>query len=561
MQTVSAVGPTLSRWGQTLAHNNLLVVIELPYQEHISEIGHGILQTIQDRYDELQPTTLPQIELLVKTLDLPEDSALVLGCVVGDVLYLTGRGNGTVYLYRNNRWAPIFVSDQSISGPLDTHDRVFLCTPALIRSISEETLAELAQPEELNDIKEDIAALLHQSDYADGAACLIVQHSPLETVAIYDSISVPPDEKKPRFGSSPRKKITATVGSILAILLISSLVFGTRQRARVQRAQQLEQVLGAVSTPLDEGSALVDVNPNEARGKLIPVQEKLAEALNAFPEESKEYQEIVSLINRTNELLQKSERKYEITEPALFMDITWIKDGAEGYRMHRSDDTLVFVDREQGALYRTSLEKKNSTIEASDDTFKQAVDIAHASGKTYVLLPDKKIIDEEKQTVTDSFEGTSNPIALEAFNENLYVLDTQSGILKLAKTDSGFGSPRSWFENEVSLDFSDAKDLAIDGSIWVVTNDNILKFTQGVPDSYSLKDGVLTTAKAIYTDADSNFLYVLENDRIVIFDKKGAYQEQYVLSESTEATDLVVLQDKQILLLHKNSVYQVDRKI
>jgi len=189
------------------------------------------------------------------------------------------------------------------------------------------------------------------------------------------------------------------------------------------------------------------------------------------------------------------------------------------------------------------------------------VDIAHASGKTYVLLPDKKIIDEEKQTVTDSFEGTSNPIALEAFNENLYVLDTQSGILKLAKTDSGFGSPRSWFENEVSLDFSDAKDLAIDGSIWVVTNDNILKFTQGVPDSYSLKDGVLTTAKAIYTDADSNFLYVLENDRIVIFDKKGAYQEQYVLSESTEATDLVVLQDKQILLLHKNSVYQVDRKI
>ncbi|MCR4263094.1 MAG: hypothetical protein NUV98_00040, partial [Candidatus Roizmanbacteria bacterium] len=100
----------------------------------------------------------------------------------------------------------------------------------------------------------------------------------------------------------------------------------------------------------------------------------------------------------------------------------------------------------------------------------------------------------------------------------------------------------------------------IDGSIWVLTNDNVLKFTQGVPDSYSLQGGVLTTAKALYTDSESNFLYVLENDRIIIFDKKGVYQEQYVLSECAEATDLVVLQDKQILLLHKNSVYQIDRK-
>src|SRR3989344_1145009 len=209
MYTVSVGGPTQHRWGQTFTHRNLLVVIELANDEHVSEIGHEILLTIQDRYDELQPKTLPQIELLIKTLDLPSNSTIVLGCIVGDILYVTGRGQGTVYLYRNNQWAPVFVNYQSISGPLDTDDRIFLCTPALIRSISEETLAELAQPEELNDIEEDIAALLHQSDYADGAACLIVQHSPLETGGTYQSPitseevvpSTPEHQEKPLFGN------------------------------------------------------------------------------------------------------------------------------------------------------------------------------------------------------------------------------------------------------------------------------------------------------------------------------------------------------------------------
>ncbi|MBI4136448.1 hypothetical protein HY469_00140 [Candidatus Roizmanbacteria bacterium] len=570
MHTVSVVGPTQNRWGQTLIHHSLLAVIEVPHEEQISEIGHEILQKIQDQYDELQPTTLPQFELLVNTLELPPQSSIVIACVVHDTLYVTGRGGGTVYVYRNNQWAPIFVNDQSISGPLVLHDRILLCTPALIRAISEEALAELVQPEELYDIEEDIAALLHQSDYADGAACLIIQHDPLPVVAAQTTaapqqeqipVSEVPNRSKEKWQNLSKRNVTVLVGTVLAFLLISSLVFGTRQRARMHREQQLSQVLGAVTGPIDEGSALVDVNPLEARNKLVPVQKQLTETLDTFPEESKEYQEIVLLINKTNELLQKSERKYEINEPSLFLDLSWIKENAQGYRMHRSDDTLVFADREQGALYRTSLENKNNTIDAAHDSFKQAVDIAHTTGKTFTLLSDKTIVDKDRNTVADSFEESSNPVALESFNDNLYLLDTRTGIAKLPKTEAGFGSPRTWFETEVSLDFGDVKDLAIDGSIWVATNDNILKFTQGIPDPYSLQGGVLTTAKALYTDADSNLLYILEQDRVVIFDKKGVYQEQYVWSGMAEATDIVVLDDTHILILRGSSVYQIDRKI
>ena len=559
MKTISVIGPTTTRWGQTVVHDNLYAVLELPHTENVAETGHQIIESLTQRYDETPPTTASALAQLLSPLALPEDASLTVAAIANDTIHLAGQGNGKAFLYRGSTWAPIFEKNQPISGPLQKHDRVFLCTPSLLRAISENQLAQFAQPEELNDIEEDIAAQLHQSDQSDGAACFILENTTLPEKPIPSSPTAPSprtlEKKRPN-----RRKVTLTVGSVLAILLITSLFFGSRERARVAREAQLQQVLGAVTSAIEEGEALVDVNPTEAREKLIPAHETLTEALDTFPEESSEYQEVVQLVNKTSELLEQSERKYELQEPNLFMDLTWITDDAEGNRIHRSDDTLSVLDTKNGALYSTTLEKKNNTVEASRSEFKKSIDIVRKDNNPYILTQTNDgyaVIDKDAQPIVEGFDG--NPIALETFAGNLYVLDTQKGILVMPSTEEGFGSPRSWFSEDVSLDLGDAQDFAIDGSIWTVTNDNILKFTQGVPDAYTMKDGVLTSAKALYTDSDSNLLYILEDERVVVFDKKGAYQEQYLWEGLRDATDIFAIDDQQILILHTKTIYQIDR--
>jgi DNA-binding beta-propeller fold protein YncE len=136
-------------------------------------------------------------------------------------------------------------------------------------------------------------------------------------------------------------------------------------------------------------------------------------------------------------------------------------------------------------------------------------------------------------SVADS-EAWGDPRLIDGYSGYLYVLDAQEDrILKYAPTGNSYDSfPLSYFQPETIVDLEGAVDMAIDGYIYVLVGDNILKFSGGVEEPFSvsgLEDQTLQNPVAIYTSSETQYIYVADAGAggIVQLTKEGAFVRQY----------------------------------
>jgi len=125
----------------------------------------------------------------------------------------------------------------------------------------------------------------------------------------------------------------------------------------------------------------------------------------------------------------------------------------------------------------------------------------------------------------------------------LYVLDQQSNqIYRFPRADGGFGDKTTWLKSAASL--ASASDMTIDDNIYVLQNNQVVKFTQGKTAPLTL-EGSNTPVHFdhIYTTADSSSLYVIDtkNTRLVQYDKDtGVIIAQYYNTDLARATSFSV---------------------
>jgi hypothetical protein len=104
----------------------------------------------------------------------------------------------------------------------------------------------------------------------------------------------------------------------------------------------------------------------------------------------------------------------------------------------------------------------------------------------------------------------------------------------MAASGNGYGKPTPVVANDT---LAAAKDLAIDGAIFVLLSDNTVgKYSRGQLDAaFALKN---TPAHdrydQLFTDPQADFLYLVDltAGRISAYDKSGEYIEQYALDLS-----------------------------
>ena len=150
---------------------------------------------------------------------------------------------------------------------------------------------------------------------------------------------------------------------------------------------------------------------------------------------------------------------------------------------------------------------------------------------------------------------------------NIYVLDKAgNAIYRYAGSGSSFGDKQDWLAAGSRVDFSDAAQWVIDGSVYIrFPNSKVVKFSQGSPQSFSVTGAVpeIGSIDAIYADADNADIYLLDKagKRIVVTDKKGKYLAQYIGDQIAGTTGLVVSEaDKKIILLTGDKLYSIDIK-
>jgi len=177
-------------------------------------------------------------------------------------------------------------------------------------------------------------------------------------------------------------------------------------------------------------------------------------------------------------------------------------------------------------------------------------------------------------------EGKFDFMSLVSYRSHLYFLDAENNsIIKYplvselnsrapAKEEeesllsSPWGTPEPWLAPEIktALDF---KSMAVDGSIWILTNKNAVEryYTGRLQQTISLEIFPYPeNFSKIFTTFQHPYLYILEQGqkRVIISDKSGRIIKQYQSEKFDNLLDFAVSEDdKTIWLLNGLKVYKI----
>jgi len=162
-------------------------------------------------------------------------------------------------------------------------------------------------------------------------------------------------------------------------------------------------------------------------------------------------------------------------------------------------------------------------------------------------------------------EGFTDVAAGDTFDFNLYLLARGSG--QILKFQAGLyaNKPEDWTGGVAREELTTAADMAVDGDVWVLLPDGrILNFFRSRLEATIVPRVVpqLERASAIFTTAESDFLYVLSatDGRILRLTREGALVQQLTTgaedSPIAGADDLVIDEESGIAyVLANDTVY------
>ncbi|MFH1711696.1 MAG: hypothetical protein ABH846_00460, partial [Patescibacteria group bacterium] len=153
--------------------------------------------------------------------------------------------------------------------------------------------------------------------------------------------------------------------------------------------------------------------------------------------------------------------------------------------------------------------------------------------------------------IVSGVESMPSVESIASYNGNVYALSSQAQqIIKMQPQGDGFDAGTNWIKAK-DADLSTARSLTIDGDIYVLTNNSVVKFTTGAEQSFTLDtiDPALSNPTQIWTSANDDFLYILDKaeGRIIVFEKNGNFVTQYVSENFKEATSFTVQGDKKTI--------------
>ncbi len=159
--------------------------------------------------------------------------------------------------------------------------------------------------------------------------------------------------------------------------------------------------------------------------------------------------------------------------------------------------------------------------------------------------------------ITSGVEALSSAEDLVLYNDNLYVLSAASQqISKMRPQATGFEAGTNWITSLLST-ITDARALAVDGDLYVLTGNDIKKFNTGKELTFAFEtvDPILKQPADIWTTVGTDFIYVLDpqESRVVVYSKSGNLVAQYVNEALKDGRNLIVREDKNAILVGTSS--------
>lgn len=509
-------------------------LIDLP------SMGSAILAEIEKKGQEIIKTIGNQVTEGVR-IDV------LLGIVNGSELKIFSQGEMETYLARNGQLAKL---ENNAVGQVLAGDVVVLCTKSFMEAVGlpkfRNIVTEQDNPAEL------LAPLMHMKAETGGMAAIVSEVEVERKQIEWPKIRLPNYE-------GPRK-INLWVGGIILFLLVIMIAIGAVRKAKLGAVNEFNALNSSVEAKISETVTIGDLNPERARTLLTQARSEVESYLGG--EIADEYKTkaralLVSLESAEERAFKKSEIQLNTV-----VELPILSDGLVASSMKTDGKgNLVFVDEKNKRLVMMNLSDRSRQVLDLSKT-EEMVDVSIGETKVHELsgtgIYEMTWKKPEPKKVIEADEFWKNPKIVESFAGNVYVFDIeQSEIWKYPVLSDGFGSRRRWLAAGITPDLSKVVEMRVVGDIWLLTSSGkVERYSKGAPVPF-LMEGFPTENEGkklsdpIAMWVSESLVYVLERgaERVSVFGVGGKYQSQYVNSEFSKASDLVIVDDKAYVLI------------
>jgi len=559
-------------------------------------LGREVLARLQEEYfGETETGAFKRlqkaVEIVVKEFE-PLGVEISAASFMGNILYVAVGGSQAA-VFREGSMAKILSGQKrevsSASGYPKDGDYFLLGSNSFFE-IPEIKLKSALQGKNPEEASEVLAPILHTRENGGGLAGALLYFSQKKEV-VEEKTESKLKIKTPKILSSPRidffgklkemiprrklyirrseemvedvqkKRTSLTVGTVLILLLLVSVGFGSVQKREKAKKEVYKDKLVQATHELDEAVDLFTLNPERAR-ELFVSSKEIANKLSGDGVEDDGLTELLARINQKEEEILK---EYKV-EPELFLDLSLFSENFVGDYLASSGETIFVLDSGGKKIISVLVKEKTTETVAGKSQIDSPKDLLSYETRAFILTQEGvvEVDDGGKKELVVEKDWVGDVVAY-AYAGNIYMVEkSSSNIFRFPGAGEEFGSKQNWLAPGVDIDLSETKSMAIDGSIWVLTQTGkIVKLLNGNPKSFDVSSVFppVVGAKALYTNEELSGLYVLDTDkrRIVVTDKDGNYLAQYFSDMVGEATDLMVSEtEKKIILLMGEKLMSVE---
>ena len=369
-----------------------------------------------------------------------------------------------------------------------------------------------------------------------------------------------------------RRKMIGTVAILLFFLLLVSLGFAKLRQSMSAEVKEFEQVQEMVNMKVDESEDLRDINALRSRMLLVEAADLVEEYKIREGRYKKSDEWVESMESKIGDKISEL-LNIKRVEGEVFLDLELVREGSGGSLIDFDGENLLVLDSEAEVVLGIEVESKKAEVVGGGDLLRGASQAAVYFKRGFVLA-NRGVVELDLKRKTSAVviddEGRGEEWgeigAMDVFGGNLYMLDKEKGnIYRYRGIEGGFGSRQGWLGAGIEPDYSKVVSMAIDGSIWILTESGrVEKYTQGTGKVIEVLglDKELSEPSAIYADEESSLVYILDsgNSRVVVINKEGEYESQYQWEALGEMSDMVVSEaEGKILLLGGSKIYEIDK--
>lgn len=530
---------------------------------------------------------------------------IALGVLYKNELSIACVGHAQVFLLRGGELAnlsedlaplelnPVKIFASFTSGRLTGGDRVIISTNQLLNYLSIERLQEFLSDDSLSGACQEIIAALADIKTAGFATFIFELNGPrAKTEAPADAIPTwtPPPRRGAlaknlaafagqaalsllkflwwgtkkiwqivaglfggETGRSPRrKKIIALAAGALVLLLLINIGVGAVRRAVGNKTAEKASAATAIESKLNDADAALIYGDDDRAATLVSDAEELLKNFTGSDEQK------TSLSARLTEVKNKVSRVTAVDNPTVlttFPNIpTDLIHSAQGFLGFNSDTGSL-------AFYNFTLAETRAVLKGqSTSDLSGTVHLGNTTGYVFLTKTGKFFrlnLTADTLEPYGSTEGDGNIAHARSFTAlgqetaaRMYILgQTDKDIWRVGVADNLPALSQKWLKEEA--DFSDAKNIAVDGSIYVLFGDRLDKYFNGIKQTFALPAVLpqLNNAAKVYTSAELESLYILDpsNQRILVFTKAGKLSRQITSPKFKELTDIYVDEPNKLL--------------